>query len=96
MSQDLEEFWGLIRNAPDGIPHAPDDVEGFQLDLMCRAGKVILDNAVLVQAIECLLRDHAFAGMLRPVVMIVARVLDKTMQTRRASADRRGNCTPSE
>ena len=88
MSADLEEFWGFIRNAPDCIPHAPDDVEGGHLDLMCRAGKVILGNAVLVEAIEFLLRDHAFAGMLRPVVMIVARVLDKTMQARLAAEAR--------
>ena len=88
MSADLEELWGFIRNAPDQFPHSSDDVEGVHLDLLCRAGKVILGNAVLVEATEFLLRDHAFAGMLRPVVMIVARVLDKTMQARLAAEAR--------
>ena len=66
---DVEEFWSFFRNAPESIPHAPEDVDGYHTDLICRAGKQILNNPVLVEAINFLMTGHPLAGMLRPVVM---------------------------
>jgi hypothetical protein len=78
---DIEELWRLIERAPCRILYRPDDAEGYHMDLLCRSGKEILKNDILKETIEFLLCKHPLSGILRPVIMTVARFIDGSIQT---------------
>lgn len=80
--QDVAEFWDMVRRAPSGIPHAPEDRDGHNADLLCRAGKICLESEVLLEAVNFLLAGHPLSGLVRPVVMTLARVIDASVRER--------------
>ena len=70
---DVTELWALV---------AKGDTEGYHLDLMARAGKACRNTPVLVEAVEYLLTKHALAGLLRPLVMTLARTISADVHAR--------------
>lgn len=76
VERDLEEFGGFFDRAPGGLPYAKGDEHGYHMDLLCRAGKEVLANPTLKEVINYLLAKHSMSGMLRPIIMTVARMLD--------------------
>ena len=77
---DLNEFWSFLHNAPETISYTAGDADGYHMDLICKAGKQILNNPVLVETINFLMTGHSLSGMLRPIVMMVARFIDSSVQ----------------
>lgn len=52
IDHDRREFWGFIERAPASIPFKAGDSDGYNIDLVCRAGKEIMKNKTLVEAIS--------------------------------------------
>ena len=73
--EDMNEFWRLLKNAPVSIPHR--DTDEYHMDLLCRAGKEVIENRILKEAIEFLLCHHPMSGFLRPLVMTITRAIDR-------------------
>lgn len=84
--QDLREFWGFFDRAPGGIPYVEGDEHGYHMDLLCRAGKEVLANPTLKEVINYILSKHTMSGILRPIVMTVARMLDAAVRAQMRDA----------
>ena len=78
--QDLKEFWGFFDSAPARLPFREGDEHGYHMDLLCRAGKEVIANPTLKEVIDYLLAKHTMSGILRPIVMTVARMLDAAVR----------------
>ena len=85
--EDVEEIWDLIDRAPAGVPFCEGDREGYHLDLLVRAGKKMAAIDEIKKATCFLLVEHPFAGMIRPVVMLITRAVHEQVSKRVASAN---------
>ena len=79
---DVAELWRLVDECPERIPFAEGDRDGYHLDLLARAGKACRATPVLVEAVEYLLTSHALSGLLRPLVMTLARAIADGVRAR--------------